>query len=131
MKENFDISKNEDSYFALMNMISVEEHLVFTAMKTKKDVYLQILPAIRTMRKSMMKKLLQNTEGEMWCISKHLLALTMRLIEVGSKHLQEGKVKEAKEFYKDAFDVYTLFWFLQKVGGLHNRKSKRSKKVEK
>lgn len=131
MKNNLDIAKNEDLFFALMNMISIEEHLVFTAMKTKKDVYLQVLSSIRSLRKSLMKKILQNSEGEMWCVSKHFMALTMRLIEVGSKHLQEKNLSEAKEFYRDAFDMYTLFWFLQKIGGSRDGKSgKKSRKME-
>ena len=32
-------------------------------------------------------------EGETWCIAKHLLATTMRLMEVGTKLQSSGKKK--------------------------------------
>ena len=63
-----------------------------------------------------MKKLEKNTEGEIHCVCKHLLATTMRLLETGEKCIGNDD-KEANEFFKDAFDVYSLFWFLQKIGG--------------
>ncbi len=84
-------------------------------MKTGKEEYLKILDSVRELRKKLMKKLVVNTEGELWCISKHLLAATMRLIESGEKCIGNDD-KEADELFKDALDVYSLFWFLQKLG---------------
>ncbi len=119
MKEDvakkLDISKNEDLCVGVMNLISLEEHLAFTALKTGKEEYKHVLSAVREVRKRLMKKLVKNTEGQMWCISKHLLAATMRLLETGEKCMGNDD-KEANEFFKDAYDTYSLFWFLQKMG---------------
>jgi len=41
-----------------------------------------------------MGKIVKNKTGEMWCVSKHLLATTMRLLETGIKYGKEGKKKE-------------------------------------
>jgi hypothetical protein len=93
-----------------MNLISIEEHFFFTAMKTGKSSYLDLLNQVRSMRKELLKKIIKDYEGEVWCISKHLLAASMRLMEVGTKQLGQGKKAEAEDLFKKAFDLYSLFW---------------------
>lgn len=105
-----DLSSDEDLSVAIMNLVSLEEHFFFTAAKTKKSGYLQILKKIREMRKELLKKIVKNPEGEVWCISKHLLAASMRLMEVGTKMLGQGKQKEAEDLFSKAYDLYCLFW---------------------
>ncbi len=107
-----DITDKQDLSIAVMNLINIEEHLAFTAIKTNKKEYLAVLHAVRKLRIKLLKKLVVNTEGELWCISKHLLATTMRLMESATKHLNKDD-EEAYRLMKDAFDVYSLFWFLQ------------------
>lgn len=111
-----DLSTKEDMSLAVMNLLSTEEHLAFTAMKTGKMEYLAILDSVRELRKSLLRELVENTEGEMWCISKHLLSITMRLMETGVKYLKTDQ-KRAQRLFDSAFDAYRLFWLLQKVGG--------------
>jgi|SRR3989338_7132709 len=110
-----DLTQKEDLSLAVINLISIEEHLAFTSMKTGKTEYLEVLNAVRKMRVKLMKTLVKNTEGELWCISKHLLSTTMRLMETATKYVDSDS-KKAMEFEKHAFDVYRLFWFLQEVG---------------
>jgi len=130
LAKKLDLSKKEDLSIAVMNLISIEEHLAFTAMKTGKEEYLKILDCVRELRKKLLKRLVVNREGEMWCISKHLLATTMRLLETGEKCIGNDD-KQANELFKGAFDVYTLFWFLQKIGGKSARKTgKKTGKME-
>lgn len=64
------------------------------------------------------------------CISKHLLAATMRLTEVGTKYLHDGKRKEAEEMFLEAFNLYSLFWSVNGAGG-GNLKAPSSSKLEK
>jgi len=80
-----DLSSSEDLSIAIMNLISIEEHLFFTAQKTEKPQYLDILNEVRGMRTGLLRKIIKDYEGEVWCISKHLLAASMRLMEVGTK----------------------------------------------
>ena len=68
-----------------------------------------MLNSVRTLRKTLLKKIVKNPKGEEWCISKHLLASSMRLIEVGTKELQENE-KEAEIYFKSAFELYSLFF---------------------
>lgn len=111
-KDNkLDLSADEDLSIAVMNLISIEEHFFFTAKKTDNDKYFDLLSEVREIRKSLLKKLVgDKTEGEVWCISKHLLASSMRLMEVGTKLLGRGKKKEAYELFEKSYDLYSLFW---------------------
>ncbi len=104
-----DLSRDEDLSIALMNLISLEEHFYFSAMKTQNQSYLDLLSSIREMRKTLMKKIVSDPKGEEWCISKHLLAASMRLVEVGTKEFQKNRA-EAERMFSFAFNLYSLFF---------------------
>ena len=108
-----DLSIEEDLSIAVMNLISLEEHFFFTSAKTGKESYLDLLSQVREIRKSLLKKLINKHEGETWCISKHLLGTTMRLIEVGTKLYSDNKKDEAKEVFSKAQELYAIFWGLR------------------
>lgn len=108
--EKLDLSSNEDLSIAVMNLISIEEHLFFSAGKTGKTKYYEILNEVREQRKQLLKMLIKDYEGEVWCISKHLLAASMRLMEVGTKAMGKGEKEKAYDLFKKAYDLYNLFW---------------------
>lgn len=110
---NVDLSTEEDLSIAIMNLISLEEHFFFTGVKTKKSEYFDFLIEVRNTRKELLTKMMDKNEGETWCISKHLLAATMRLIEVGVKFHSDGKQAEAKEMFNKAYKMYSVFWALR------------------
>lgn len=110
---SLDLSTEEDLSIAIMNLISLEEHFYFTGEKTGKEDYFNLLNEIREIRKNLLAKMIDKKEGELWCISKHLLATSMRLIEVGTKHQSDGKKDEARKFFDYAFKLYSLFWALR------------------
>ncbi|MBN1684723.1 MAG: hypothetical protein JW855_04755 [Gammaproteobacteria bacterium] len=109
-EHKLDLSSDQDLSIALMNLISIEEHFFFTGAKTGDAQYYNLLKEVREIRKSLLKKLIKNHDGEVWCISKHLLAASMRLMEVGTKQLGANNTEEAYEFFQKAYDVYSLFW---------------------
>ena len=104
--KDFDLSLEEDLSLAIMNLISLEEHFFLTAEKTGKDEYFKLLEEVRDMRKTLLAKMIPAHEGETWCITKHLLAATMRLLEVGTK-------SKKKEYFDYAYKIYSLFWALR------------------
>ncbi len=108
-----DLSTAEDLSLAVMNLISLEEHFFFTAMKTGQDEYLETGAEIRKMRKELLAELMPNHQGETWCASKHLLATTMRLIEVANKLQSENKKAEALKSFQQAYQIYSIFWALK------------------
>lgn len=109
-KRGPDLSSDEDLSIAIMNLISIEEHFFFTGVKTGKAEYYDLLNKAREMRKELLAKIVKEPEGEIWCISKHLLSASMRLMEVGTKYLSQGKKVEAEDLFLKAYDLYSLFW---------------------
>jgi hypothetical protein len=112
-KDNkLDLSSDQDLSIAVMNLISIEEHFFFSGAKTGNTDYYDMIKDIREMRKELMQKLIKEYEGEVWCISKHLLAASMRLMEVGTKEMGRGRKEEAYELFNKAYNLYSLFWGL-------------------
>ena len=107
-----DLSSDQDLSIAIMNLISIEEHLVFSGAKTGKTSYYDLIKEIRETRKNLLQKIIPSYEGEVWCMSKHLLATSMRLMEVGTKQQSLGKDEEAYKMFNSAYDMYCLFWGL-------------------
>lgn len=109
---NLDLSADEDLSVALMNLISIEEHFYFSGAKTGNKKYFDFLNETRQIRKELLKKLVKNVEedAEIWCLSKHLLAATMRLIEVGTKEIDKGNKESAYDLFEKAYSLYSLFW---------------------
>ena len=107
-----DLSSDQDLTIAIMNLISIEEHLIFSGAKTGKTHFFDLIEQIREMRKNLMQKIIPSYEGEVWCISKHLLASAMRLMEVGTKQQSLKNTKEAYSLFNQAYDLYCLFWGL-------------------
>ena len=107
-----DLSSDQDLTIAIMNLISIEEHLVFSGAKTGKNSFYDLIEEIRDKRKALMQKIIPSYEGEVWCISKHLLASSMRLMEVGTKQQSLGHKETAYDLFNQAYDLYCLFWGL-------------------
>lgn len=112
-----DLSTEEDLSIAVMNLISLEEHFYFTGEKTGKEKYFDMVREVREIRKALLARMIPKHEGETWCISKHLLATAMRLIEVGTKLQGDGPPAGGKEKAKETFDyaykLYSIFWGLR------------------
>lgn len=127
-KSGVDLSVAEDLSLAVMNLISLEEHFFFTGVKTGKDEYFGESSDIREMRKKLLAELMPEHEGETWCISKHLLSASMRLIEVGNKFQSEGQKEKAKKKFEEAYKIYSIFWAL-KLKLISGEKIKETAKV--
>ena len=112
-KNKLDLSAWEDLSIGLMNLVSLEEHAFFSYIKTQDEKFLSILENVREMRKNLLKLIVKDDDGsEKWCMSKHFLASSMRMFEVGNRMLHEGKREEADKFYKDSAELYAMFWKL-------------------
>ena len=73
-----DLSSDQDLSIAIMNLISIEEHLIFSGAKTGKTSFYDLVDCVRNMRKDLMQKMIKEYDGEVWCISKHLLGAGYR-----------------------------------------------------
>jgi len=111
-EKKLDLSSDEDLSIGIMNLIAIEEHLFFTFKKTGKEKYLDLLNEVRLMRTELLREIIKDYEGEVWCISKHLLAACMRLMEVGTKELKKGEKDKARDLFEKSYKLYSLFWGL-------------------
>lgn len=119
-----DLSSDQDLSIAIMNLISIEEHLMFSGAKTQDTSFYDLIEPIREDRKNFLGMIIKSYKGEVWCISKHLLATCMRLMEVGTKALSAGKKDEAYTFFDKAYTMYTLFWGLN-LNALNEEEAKK------
>lgn len=109
-KDKMDLSSDQDLSIAIMNLVGIEEHFFFTGAKTGKPEYYDLINEVRNIRKELLGKLIKDYEGEVWCISKHLLAASYRLMEVGTKQLDLGNKAESYDLFDKAYTLYSLFW---------------------
>ena len=109
-EKKLDLSSGEDLSIGIMNLIAIEEHLFFSAQKTGKKEYLDLLDEVRKMRVDLIKEIIKDYEGEVWCISKHLLAASMRLMEVGAKEFKNGDKAKANKMFENSYKLYSLLW---------------------
>ena len=110
-----DLSSDQDLSIALMNLVSLEEHFFFSGAKTKQPGFYDLINVVRNMRKELMERIVDKSGkqgNEVWCISKHLLAASMRLYEVGTKAMGAGNKKDAEKMFEKAYELYSLFWGL-------------------
>ena len=110
--QKLDLSSGEDLSIGVMNLISIEEHLFFSGGKTGQTKYFDLLNEVRKIRVELMKSMIKEYEGEVWCISKHLLAASMRVMEVGTKALKNNDVPKAHELFRKSYELYNMFWGL-------------------
>lgn len=131
-QKELDLSSGEDLSIGIMNLISIEEHLFYTSQKTKDKSYIEILDEVRRMRTELMREIIKDYKGEVWCISKHLLAASMRVMEVGTKELKKGDKEKAWNLFEKSYQLYSLFWGLNLgvVGG-KNLNSVKPEKINK
>ncbi len=108
--QELDLSSGEDLSIGIMNLISIEEHLFFSAGKTGQTKYYDLIKEVRRMRVDFLKELIPNYGGEEWCISKHLLVASMRLMEVGTKSQTKGDTAKAYDYFQKSYHLYNLFW---------------------
>ena len=111
-QDKMDLSSDQDLSIAIMNLVSIEEHFFFTGAKTGKNEYYDLIDTVREMRKELLKRIIKDYEGEVWCISKHLMAASYRLMEVGTKQLSQGNKEDAYNLFGKSYELYSLFWGL-------------------
>ena len=104
-----DLTMAEDLSVGIMNLISLEEHLFYSFEKTHNQTHLEILDKVRQIRIDAMKKIILPSQAETWCVGKHLLAASMRFLEIGTKALKQ-KENTATQWFDQSFLLFKMFW---------------------
>lgn len=61
-QEKMDLSSDQDLSIAIMNLISIEEHLAFSGGKTGKTYFYDLIQEVREMRKNLLKNIIKEPE---------------------------------------------------------------------
>lgn len=61
-QEKMDLSSDQDLSIAIMNLISIEEHLIFSGAKTGKTHFYDLIEEVREMRKNLLKMIIKEYE---------------------------------------------------------------------
>lgn len=126
-KQNrMDLSSDQDLTMGIMNLVNLEEEFFLLGAEHKNQDFYATLLQVREMRKTFLQTIIQKYEGEVWCISKHLLAAAMRCIQGGTKLIASQQSKLAYEIFQFAYDLYMLFWALN-LGILDNNSYNKPK----
>ena len=76
-------------------------------------------------KKLSMEEMIAQMDAAKKANPKHLLAASMRLMEVGTKALGAGNKEDAYAMFEKSYDLYSLFWGLNMhlidLGGVHEQ----------
>jgi len=122
-KQNrLDLSSDQDLTLGIMNLVNLEEEFFLLGAEHNYREFYDVLLRVREMRKTFLQAIVQRYEGEVWCISKHLMAASMRCLQSGVKLLDAQQKPWAYEMFKFSYDLYSLFWGLN-LGILNQQNS--------
>lgn len=116
MKDKYikqDLGMAEDMANMLKQLVCAEDHLASNSSLDSK--WMETLDSIRQIRTKWLSTIVKEGEGTLWCISKHLLASSEGLIEVGNRFFQTRQKKEAEEAFKDAQIIMYLILELNEL----------------
>jgi len=113
VKQKIALSIEEELFWAIANLIQVEEHLLQTLYESPEALIYEIgqmISKVRSMRVKLMKQIgISNPLGETWCAAKHLISATYRLMEAGEKCLTHyNDVTNAKKYTDMARQIEEL-----------------------
>lgn len=108
--ECLDVNTLTDLVSAVMNEAELEEHLMFTFLKSNKDIYLRLLKEVRGNRTDSLGVIIGELPFDLACMCKHLLIICDRYLEVGEKLVSQDKLDMAKKMLNKARYYYELFF---------------------
>lgn len=101
-----DVGLATDLTFAVMNLISIEEHLFKTGIETENYDFVKLANDVRKVRGKMIMDLLKQIfgseenlkKGEVYCASKHILATLERIMEVANRYTHSDNKEKSEEY---------------------------------
>lgn len=113
-----DVGLVEDAIFYLKNCLAAENHALMSFINTKDKKWLQAMEFIRERRSKLLNSLVKKEQSQIYCFSKHILAMSMASYEVGNRYLESGNSEIAKELFEDAGSYESLFLLFNGIKGV-------------
>jgi len=113
MKEDGkDVGHIQDWMFAVQHLISAEHHLIESYAITNQKIFLEANEKIRKKRSKLMFEVVPKKEGQIYCITKHLLGASQGLKELANRLVEEGNLELSKEYFKDSQEFEAIVMIL-------------------
>ena len=98
-----DVGLAQDLIFALKNLTAAEDHCEMSFKVTGNPRFKILQDRLRRRRSTAIKLLVKkNAEAHEWCITKHLLNVSIGFTEVANRFNQTHQDNEANFFYMEA-----------------------------
>lgn len=108
-----DTSIEEEIIAVVQELIQTENHAEKSWQGSKDDKWLKIKNRARELRTKWMEKIfVDEDKTHKWCISKHILDVSKRLTEVGTKFLSNKDEESCKEAFLDSAEILGMYYFL-------------------
>jgi len=97
-----DVGFIDDLVYGLKNIISAEDHTSLSFALSKDEKWLEATDILRKMRSKWMDVLVKKDNEMLWCVTKHLLAVSMSLEEISNRYISMGMKEQSLEAIKDS-----------------------------
>jgi len=94
------------------NLVTLETHAFDSYSSTKNDYFLNVGKTCREIRTKYLKKIAKGTEGQVWCMSKHICEVLIRIQELTTRAMSEGDIDSAKDMAGDSQIFTEMFLML-------------------
>ena len=100
-----DVGFFQDAIFGIQHAISAEHHAMESYSTSKRKIWLDVAKIVRPVRSKYLDIITKKENEQGYCISKHLLAFSQALKELGSRYQEENEDKLAEDCFKESLEM--------------------------
>ena len=78
----------------------------------KCSIYFEINEKVRKARSKWMYRLIKESEGQIYCLSKHLMQMSQSAKELGNRFVEKDDPKLAEECFNESVEWEAIFFIL-------------------
>jgi DNA polymerase III gamma/tau subunit len=116
-KDKKDVGFIQDFIFYLQNAIALEHHLIESYSVTKDKIQMDMAERIRRNRSKWMYRFIKESKNQIYCESKHLMAMAQSMKELGNRYIEQEERELADECFQESADCEACFILLNKENG--------------
>lgn len=134
VKQKIALSVDEELFWAAANLLQAEEHLLRTISESPPeflDDLKHLVASIRSKRVKLMKMIgMSNPFGEVWCVAKHIISASYRVMEASEKclvHIKDTHMARELSTVARELEELILLYYVRLI----ERMAKEGEKSEK
>lgn len=100
--DNLDVGFLDDALSLIQNLGSAEHHLASSYAETKDQDYIELLTVVRRDRSEVLSRICPKSEGQLYCMIKHISVAMQNFKELANRFLEEGNLDCAEDYLEKA-----------------------------